>query len=492
MKHNVKNNDAKSESLKKRVAKSASWVLALRFVNRGFGFVRTIILARLLAPSDFGLLGLAMLAITMLETFSQTGFQAALIQKKKDTELYLNTAWTVSGIRAIVLFVILFTTAPAIANFFNSPDAVWIVRIIALSTVLTGFKNIGVIYFQKELQFKKVFFYEFSATLLDLCSAISLALILRNVWALVWAGLAGHLARFILSYVVHPYRPKLKFEKSKFLELFGFGKWMFASGIILFLATQGDDVIVGKILGITALGYYQMAYTFSNLPATEITQAISRIALPAYSKLQDDLAKLKQAYLKVLQVIALISTPLAGGIVVLAPEFTEIFLGSKWMPAVPAMRVLALAGLFRSIISTMSPVFVSIKRPDISVKCQAVRMSLLCILLYPFTMKWGLLGASYSVLFSIFAAFILFSYRVIKITRVTAYEFSRVIIIPILNSIIMILVIEFFKHNVQVMTMGQFSLIILSAVLCYSLIAFMFDRYFNYGMQKVIKELAFQ
>ena len=217
-----------------------------------------------------------MLAITTLDTFSQTGFQTALIQKKQDTASFLNTAWTVSGIRAILLFVILFTTAPSISKFFNSPDAVWVIRIIALSIIFTGFRNIGLLYFQKELQFNKLFFYEFFSTLIDLCIAISLALILRNVWALVWAGLAGQFARLILSYVVHSYRPRLRFDKGEFTELFGFGKWVFASSIMIFIATQGDDVIVGKILGIAALGFYQMAYTFSNLPATEIAQVISK------------------------------------------------------------------------------------------------------------------------------------------------------------------------------------------------------------------------
>ena len=432
-----------------------------------------------------------MLAITTLDALSQTGFQTALIQKKEGIASFLNTAWTVSGIRAILLFVILFTTAPSISKFFNSPDAVWVIRIIALSTLLTGFRNIGLLYFQKELQFSKVFFYEFFSTVIDLCLAILLALILRNVWALVWAGLAGQFARLILSYVVHSYRPRLRFDKGEFTELFGFGKWVFASSIIVFIATQGDDVIVGKMLGVAALGFYQMAYTFSNMPATEITQVVSIVMLPAYSMLQDDLPKLKQGYLKVLQVTALISTPLAGGIIALAPEFTELFLGPKWMPAVPAMRILALSGLLRSIISTMSPVFVSIGRPDISVRCQIVRMSLLAILIFPLTVRWGLLGASYSALISTLAASIIFSFSVIRITRITIPEFSKLLIIPILNVIIMLLLIELFKSHVQLITMGLLSLIILVAFVSYLLMVFIFDRYFNYGMQKVIKELIF-
>ena len=147
------------EPLSKRVIRGGVWVLALRILNRSLGFIRTIILARLLAPADFGLLGIAMLSISTLETFSQTGFQTALIQKKDNIESYLDTAWTVSAIRGLLLFLILFLSAPIIAEFFNSPQAVLIIRVVALSTLLSGLRNIGVVYFQKELEFKKQFLY---------------------------------------------------------------------------------------------------------------------------------------------------------------------------------------------------------------------------------------------------------------------------------------------------------------------------------------------
>ena len=280
-----------SESLSKKVVRGGMWVFALRFTSRGLGFVRTIILARLLAPEDFGLLGIAMLAIATLESFSQTGFQAALIQKKENVDSYLDTAWTVSAIRGIVLFLILFLFAPVVAKFFNSPQATLVIKVIAVSMLLSGFRNIGIIFFQKDLEFNKQFTYEFSAALTDVAISISLAFILRNVWALVWGGLAGHFIRFIMSYILRPYRPHVSFKKSEFKELFGFGKWVLGSSILGFLIIQGDDIFVGKMLGVTALGLYQMAYLISNLPATEITHVISQVTFPAYSRLQYNLQR---------------------------------------------------------------------------------------------------------------------------------------------------------------------------------------------------------
>ncbi len=241
-----------------------------------------------------------------------------------------------------------------------------VIKVISISILLSGFRNIGILFFQKELEFKKQFIYEFSATIVDLTVAISLAFILRNVWALVWGILAANFVRFVMSYVLLPYRPKFKIQKEKFKDLFGFGKWVLGTGILILLTTQGDDIFVGKMLGVTTLAFYQMAYMLSNLPATEITHVISRVTFPAYSKLQEDLPKIKEAYLNVLQLIAFFSFPLAGGIFILVPDFTEIFLGEKWIPMVPVVQVLVLAGLIRSIAATTGPIFHGVGKPKIN------------------------------------------------------------------------------------------------------------------------------
>ncbi|MFQ6084592.1 MAG: lipopolysaccharide biosynthesis protein, partial [Candidatus Aminicenantia bacterium] len=426
-----------SESLSQRAVRGGIWVFALRITNRLFGLVRTVILARVLAPHDFGLMGIALLAMATLETFSQTGFQAALIQKKKNTKAYLDAAWTVLILRGLMLFAILYLIAPYAVTFFNAPKAKPIIQVIGISILLQAFANIGVIYFQKELEFNKQFIHQFAGTLADFIVAVSSVLILRNVWALVFGLLAGNFARFIVSYLIHPYRPHLDFDLGKAKELFGFGKWVLGSSILVFLITQGDDAFVGKILGVTALGFYQMAYMLSNLPATEITHVISRVTFPTYSKLQDDLTKLKEAYLKVLQLTAFISIPLAGGIFILAPEFTKIFLGDKWMSMVPAMQVLVFAGLVRSIAATTGPIFYAVGRPRIETRWQIVRLLVLAVLIYPFTIKWGILGASFAVFLSTFVSTTGFSFMVIRITTCEIKNFGRMIILPLINGIIM-------------------------------------------------------
>ena len=379
------------------MARGGMWIFVTRAVSEGLRFARLLVLARLLAPNDFGLMGIALLVIASLQSFTQSGFRQALIQKQGNINEYLDTAWTVSGLRGLVLCVSLVALSPYVAGFFNEPAATPIVRVVALSLCFMGWSNIGTMYFDKELEFNKQFIFEVGGAVVDLIVAITAVLILGSVWALVFGLLAGTLTRFILSYILHPYRPHLRFDKTKAKELFSFGQWIWASSIILFLLTQGDDIVVGKLLAASALGLYQMAYRISNLPATEITRVITQVTFPAYSKLQDNLPKLQEAYLKTLRLTAFVVFPVAGGIFVIAPEFTEAFLGSKWMPMVPAIQMLTLFGLIRSLSGTVGPLFQGLAKVRFRAAIQFAQLCIMAALIYPLTKAFGILGASIAV-----------------------------------------------------------------------------------------------
>jgi lipopolysaccharide exporter len=481
-----------STDLRTRVVCGGIWVFALRITDRLFKLARTIILARVLAPADFGVFGIALLAMSALETFSQTGFNAALIQKKEDTKPYLDTAWTVQAIRGVLLALILFTIAGHAAAFFDAPAAKRILQVIALSVLLRGFTNIGVVYFQKELEFRKQFLYQLSGTFADMTVAISMALLLRSVWALALGLLAGALVRMVLSYFIHPYRPQLGFNQQQFKELFGFGRWVLGSSILVFLITQGDDIFVGKLLGVTALGFYQLAYRLSNMPATEITHVISQVTFPAYSKLQDDIPRLREAYLKVLKLTAFLSFPIAGLIFVLAGDFTKIFLGQKWMPMVPAMQLLVLWGLIRSIGATTGPIFASIGKPGIATKLQFLQLVLLVVLIYPLAMTWGIVGTSLAVVFAALVANLAAIYMVLKVAKCTACNFSKIISVPLMSTAVV--VISIFIAKLYCVNLYQrsgfflFTIISVVSILAYLGITCLSYRFFACKIRSIVKE----
>ena len=484
----IDNFNDSGKSLSQRAVRGGFWVFLLRTTQQLFNFVRLIILARILSPNDFGLMGIALLTMATLDTFSQTGFQQALIQKKEDIKPYLDSAWTVLILRGFILFAILFFIAPYAATFFNAPEAKPIVQVIGFAVLFQAFTNIGVVYFQKELEFNKQFIYQLSGTLADFIVAISAALILRSVWALVFGLLAGNFARFVVSYLIHPYRPHLSSDLRKTKELFGFGKWILGSSVLIFLITQGDDIFVGKLLGATALGFYQMAYRISNIPATEITHVISQVTFPAYSKLQDNIPKLREAYLKVLQITAFLSFPIAGLIFVLAPDFTKIFLGEKWMPMVPAMQVLAFFGAIRAIGATLGPVYSAKCRPDYPTKLNFMRLVLIVILIYPLTIRFGIFGTALTVLLATLIQNVVLIYQASIFIQAKLLDFGKNLFFPLCSAICMMgggLVVEALCGN---NTYGFFVSIVIGLLIYLSLV-YIASKFMGYTIFKRLKEV---
>ena len=473
------------DSLAQRAISGGFWVFLLRIVQQLFSLGRLFILARILSPTDFGLMGVALLTMATLEIFSQTGFQTALIQKRENIESYLDSAWTFLVMRGFALFAILYLIAPYAAAFFGAPEAEPIIQIIGISVLLQAFTNIGVLFFQKELEFNKQFLYQFAGTLADFIVAVSAVLILQNVWALVFGLIAGNAVRCVASYVVHPYRPHIALDIAKVKDLFGFGKWVFGSGVLVFLVTQGDDILVGKLVGVTALAFYQMAYQISNMPATEVTHVISQVMFPVYSKLQQNRSRLKDAYLQTLKLTAFVSFFVTGVIFALAPDFTLLFLGEKWMPMVPAIQVLVFAGLLRSIAATAGYVFVAIGKPEIDTKLQIVRLAILAISIYPFIVMWGIVGASFAVLLSIFISNIGFSVSAMKITQCEVIDFAKALVFPAVGAITVVVSILGIKTMLDTGIWG-FSVCACIAILEYLGVVYLFDNRFNYGIRNLV------
>lgn len=482
-------NAPETRPLSSQVITGGFWVFTLRIIEKILRFIRIVILARLLAPDDFGLFGIALLSMSCLETFTETGFEQALIQKKQDIKEYLDTAWTINLIRAAFLGCILFISAPAIGLFFNNPKAIILTRTIALAVLLKGLTNIRVVYFRKELKFNKEFLYRSIGIIAEFIVGVSLAIILRNAWALLFGLLANYFVTFLVSYIIYPYKPKLELNIEKFKELFSFGKWLLSSSILVFLLTQGDDIFVGKLLGVAALGLYQMAYRISNMPATEISHIISQVTFPAYSKLQDNIDKLRKAYLKVLQVTAFLSFPIAGLIFILAPNFTRIFLGEKWMPMVPAMQVLAFWGLIHSIGATIGPILQGAGRPELATKLQVVKLVILLILIYPLTKSLGILGAALAVVLSAILLNPIADIVVIRIIKCKIASFVKALAIPASATILVVFIIRLAQiHVFREANILSFFFLFSSAIFSYLGLMYILDKFTNFGMKDLIKE----
>lgn len=476
-----------SDSLLKKIIPGGIWVFSLRMTNRGMGLIRTLILANLLTPVDFGLIGVAMLAISSMEMLSETGFQTALIQKKGNIGRFLDTAWTVAALRSIILFGILFFSSPVIAEFFNSPDASPIIRVIAVSSLLSGFGNIAIIYFQRELEFKKQFIFEITASLSDLIISIYIAYLLQSAWAIVWGGLAGNSVRFILSYMIYPYRPRISIGKEEFMELFSFGKWVFGSSFIVYLVTQGDSLFTGKMLGIAALGLYQMAFIISNIPTIELAQIVSQVTFPTYARLQDDRDRIKQLFLNALKFNIVLVMPVAAGIVCFTQDFIRIFLSEKWLPMSGAMQVLAIAGFIRSLSIESAVLLLALNRPDLNAKLQFLRFAILALSIYPLSANLGILGTAFSVLLSISLPTAGFLSAAFSAVNISIRDFFRTIFYPLAGAGIMVASIQVFQATAQIANIWHFLLSVAISGVIYLFTIYVLDRFFHLGIYQLIR-----
>ena len=488
----LKNLLSPGHTLTQRVARGGVWIFILRVSDRLLDVLRVLVLARLLAPEEFGLLGIALLVIAILESFSEPGFDTALVQKKSDTNSYLNTAWTVQITRGIMLFVLVFSLSGWVGTFFKTPGAVLVIRALALNLLLAGFRNIGLIYLKKELEVNKQFVYYFVASIVDLSVTIWAAFILRNVWALVLGLMARHVTALVLSYVIHPYRPRIEPSWDKARELFTYGKWVLGSNILLFLLTHGDDMLVAKMFGTAALGFYQMAYRISNVPATEITHVISQVTFPAYSKLQDEPSKLRRAYLQAMEATTFLSFPVAALIFVLAPDFTRIFLHQRWLPMVPALQVLCLFGITRSFGATTGPLFYGVGRPRILTGLTMFQLAVLAAIIYPLTRRFDIMGASVAVVIPMLITQVIAAVYVIRIIKCSTAGFIQSLLYPLIASLVMIGCVAFILSRMGTIGILGFIWAAVMGALSYIAQMYIFEKLFGYNILRVALRSLFQ
>jgi len=404
MKHRLGGILSSGGTLNQRTARGIAW----NFVSNGgtevLSFARAVVLARLLSPGDFGLMGAVFIVVSAMGVFTEMGLGPALIHLgKAGGHEFEDTAWLLQVIRGLLLFAVLMFTAPYIALFFGEPRLEPMLRVIAFTFVLSGFNSIGLTLLRRDMQFQKLTGASLTTEALCLAATVAAAVLLRNVWALVIGEVFRTAVWLAASFVVSPFRPTARFSLVAARQLLHYGKNVFGSGLLVYVGTEGDDVLVGKLLGAEPLGFYRMAYRLSNLPATSVTQVISRVAFPAYVELRGpdgDLRRVHEGFLKILKATAMLSVPLAGIIAALAPELVSVVLGPTWLPIIPAVMVLAVFGLERSIGAVLGAWFLGIGRPQALFRLQLLKVLVMVLVIYPLTVSYGIVGTSVAVTIS--------------------------------------------------------------------------------------------
>lgn len=384
-------------SIKSRIVRSAMWV----GVGEGFvtvlAIARTVILARLLAPEMFGLMGLCGIVIGVIETFTRPGIGKALIQRQSSFEEARDTAFTLLLARGLLLAIVLVSVAPLAATFYESPDLQPLLFALSSVFIIDGLMNVNTIARRKELDFRRLTYLQQTSALLGTLVTIAAAYWMRNVWALVIGQIFIALCNAAMSYVFVAGKPKVAINWQIARELLSYGKFITASSAILFLATSLDTAVIGKVLGTQQLGYYVLAFTFANLVTANLSKVASGIMMPAYSKLQSDLPALRRALMRTLNLILLVTLPATVGVIVTAELVVHVVYGPKWQSAIVPLQILVIFGLFRAIASVSGYVFEGIGKPQIPLYAGLFRLVTLLPLIIPLSMQYGLVGAAIAV-----------------------------------------------------------------------------------------------
>jgi len=470
-----------------RTIRSGFWEVAINISNRALELLVLIVLARLLAPEDFGLMGFALLTMAALNSFSQLGLNQALIYNPDENiDQYLNTVWTLKLARGLVIATVTFAAAPVVASFFGEPRLTDLVRFMALSPLVDALTNPGTVYFVKDLQFHKKFVYQLSSGLTYFVVALAFALVYGNVWALAFGFVAAKGAQTVASYAIHSFRPWPKFDLTHARDLIGYGKWVTATNIIDFLLREGDDFVVGWLLGAASLGFYQMAYRVGNAPATEVTEVIGNVIYSTFSKLQDDTEALRNAFTRTVQITSLVSFPMAVGVVVVAPVFVRGILGDEWLPMVTAMQILGIYGLLMSLTVAFHRLWKALGRPDYVSKIGFVRLIGIALLIFPASSRYGLEGVASSVL----GAYLLLTIPldVYLIKRTIGLDLRRLVYAsgyPFLASLLMGVVVFAARESLILgVPAAELALLVALGVVSYGLFTVGFVTLFDWDLRR--------
>ncbi len=370
------------KELSHKIIKGSFWVLSLQVIQRSLALLRTLILARLLAPEEFGLFALASIMILAFEVFTRTGFEDALIHIRDDLESFLHTSYWIQVYRGIILAILCLLLAPLMGKIFHEPAVVKVAQFMALTQFVRGFRSIGIILLQRDLNFKKESYFNLIFVGVTFIATITLSFYFKNVLGMVYGLFAGELVATITSFLFHPYRPRFEFRLGKAAFLWNYGVWLFLAGIVSYLALNLDKIFIGHFLDTETLGIYFMAVYLANLPTTEFVKVVGRVTQPAYAKLQNDSVKLRQAFSLTLRYSILLVAPSAIGVALLSPKFTPLILGDKWESVALPLSLLVIGGLFRSVAGLGGAFFKATGKPKPILVLESVRAMSIGALLY--------------------------------------------------------------------------------------------------------------
>ena len=361
-------------SLKSSVITSLIWKFLERIGTQGVQFVVAIVLARLLAPADFGLIALVTVFIAIANVFVQSGLNTALIQKKNADNLDFSTVFYASLAIAALLYGVLFVCAPLIADFYNGQTKlIPVVRVLGLMLLLGAVSSVQEAYVARNMMFKKLFYRSVGAIIPSGIFGVTLAYLGFGIWALVGQQLMNSSLMCIIMLFTVKWRPQLFFSFERFKGLFSFGWKLLCSALLDTLYRNIRELVIGKLFTPADLGFYNRGDHFPKIIIANINSSIQSVLLPSLSSVQDDRVRLKQLARRSIKTSAFLILPMMAGLAAVAEPLTLVLLGEKWLPAVPFIQICCFSYVFWPIHTTNLSAINAVGRSDVFLKIEIIK-----------------------------------------------------------------------------------------------------------------------
>ena len=381
--------------LKTRAIKSTAWFVATRLWVQALSWGVTLILARLLAPQDYGLFAMAFTVVTFLDLFQEFGLGVSIVQRQNIDSRQINAVfWLLSAV-SIVVVTMIFALAEYAAVFYDEPRLTWIVRALSLTFL---FNSLGVIPYSlltKEIDFKGRSIAEAAGVVTSSGISLSLAYWGYGVWALIWGQLARACVRTVAMYVCSKWSPGLQISLAELREILHFSLRVAGASTLGTLSETFSNAIVGRFLGGYTLGLYTMSTTLGqNNPLHKLsTGVINQLSLPIFSNLQHETGPLRDYFLKITKYLAAMSFPMQLGMVFVAHDLVSVLLSEKWLPIVELVRIFAIGGIFHIVTLPSYPLLTARGRADLNLSFAWVSLVLMTFV-YLLGAQWGLRGVA--------------------------------------------------------------------------------------------------
>ena len=367
------------DSLRSKTIHAISWSFLESVGMRGVQFIVGIVLARLLMPAQFGLIGMLTIFMAVAQSFLDSGFGAALIQKRDTTQTDICSIFYFNIVVGLAVAGLLCMVAPWIAAFYNQPILTPLTRVLSLTIVINSFGLIQNTIVTKQINFKTLTGVSLLASALSGIIGISMAASGFGVWSLVVQQISSTFFRTVFLWFLKTWRPALVFSLNSLREMFGFGSRVLASGLLNTIFDNIYLLVIGKLFSATELGFFARAKQFGEFPSHQLTWMVGRVAFPVFSTIQDDPARLKRGLKKALTTLALVNFPIIIGIVVLARPLVLALLTEKWAPCIPYLRLLCLVCLLFPLNWFNMNVLYAIGRSDLCLRLEIVKKVLIVI-----------------------------------------------------------------------------------------------------------------